>query len=108
MGNVQVRLPDDMERQLDALADELHTSRSEALRNALDEGLQALRLERAVRRYTDGDISLARASADAGVSIQRFAREIASRGIPALRYGPEDAKRDAAAAGDAVGAGDGA
>lgn len=94
MGNVQVRLPDDLEESLDALAGEMHTSRSEVMRNALSEGLRSIRLERALSQYVAGEVSLEAAARYAGVSLARFASAAAERGIPFLRYDPEEADRD--------------
>lgn len=94
MGNVQVRLPDDLERALEDLADEMHTNRSEALRQALDEGLQALRLERAIRAYQAEEMTLARAAAYAGVSLQRLARRADELGIARYRMSPEELDDD--------------
>lgn len=98
MGNVQVRLPDDLEADLDRLAEELHTSRSEAVRNAIAEGLSAMLLDRALSSYAAGDFSLERGSEYAKVSLYRFAEEAAKRGIPYFRYSPEEAEKDAAVA----------
>lgn len=95
MGNVQVRLPDDLERELEEMATELHTNRSEAMRRALEEGLGAMRLDHAVQRYLDDEVSLTRAARTAGVSIPRMARELADRGVPTMRYGVPEADADA-------------
>lgn len=100
MGNVQVRLPDDMEEKLKDLAEELHASRSEAIRRALDEGLKAIRLDRALQRYARGEVSLARAAHDAGVSIYVMAKEASEAGIPYFRYSIEEVERDAEVVGE--------
>lgn len=98
MGNVQVRLPDDLEDDLDRLARDLHTTRSDAARGALAEGLRVIRMERAVGRYAAGEFSLERAAREAGVSLYRMARTTAERGIPYFRYSAEDAGADLRAA----------
>lgn len=100
MGNVQVRLPDDLEDALEALAGEMHTSRSEVMRNALAEGLASMRLERALSRYVSGQLSLEAAARYAGVSLSRLASVAADRGIPFYRYTVEEADADAEAAAD--------
>lgn len=94
MGNVQARLPDDLERDLEALAEELHTSRSEALRRALDQGLQAIRLDRAIQAYVSEEMTLSAAASYAGVSLPRMAQEAADRGIPRFRQDPSSLDRD--------------
>lgn len=100
MVNVQVRLPEDMAAELDALAEDLHASRSEAIRRALDEGLRELKLQRAMQRYQAGDWTLARAAREAGVPLSRFARAAADRGIPFFRYSVEEAEADAQVAAE--------
>lgn len=94
MGNVQVRLPDDLEEDLEELAAELRTNRSETVRRALDEGLKAIRLERAVTAYAEEEMTLARAAEYAGVSLQRMAKAAADRGIARFRYGTEELEQD--------------
>lgn len=94
MGNVQVRLPDDLEDALDALAGEMHTSRSEVMRNALAEGLTSIRRDRALSRYVAGEMSLEAAARYAGVSMAQLASAAAEQGIPFFRYPTEEADRD--------------
>ncbi len=94
MGNIQVRLPDDLESDLDGLAEELHTTRSQVARNAIAEGMRSIRLDRALEKYAEGEFSLARAAQYAGVSIQQAAKKAAERGIAFYRYSPEDAEDD--------------
>lgn len=98
MGNVQVRLPEGLEADLDRMADELHTTRSETIRHAIAQGLSAMLLDRALSQYAAGDISLERGAEQAKVSLYRFAEEAAKRGIPYFRYPPEDLEADMAAA----------
>lgn len=100
MGNVQVRLPDDLEQALEALAGELHTSRSEVMRNALEEGLASMRLERAISKYTRGELSLEAAARYADVSLTRMAAATADRGVPYARYSVEEAQEDREVAAD--------
>ena len=85
MANIQVRIPEDELRALDALAAQLRVSRSDAARNALAEGLQSLRMERAWQRYARGDWSLERAANEAKVSLARMAEGASARGIPYFR-----------------------
>lgn len=98
MDNLQVRLPEDDLEALDALAAELHASRSDAARAALEEGMRALRLRFALDKYAAGDVTLARAARDAGVSLQRMAVAARDRGIPYVRHSVRELERDAATA----------
>lgn len=103
MGNVQARLPDDLEDELEAFAEELHTSRSEALRRALDQGLRSMKIDRAVQAYGSSEMTLSRAAEYAGVSVPRMAQEAADRGIPRFRQSPEELDRDVAALDELLG-----
>lgn len=94
MANIQVRLPDDDVQALDALADTLGVSRSDAVRVSLHEGITALRLEDAWRRYAAMAWSLERAAQEAGVGLARFADFAAARGTPYVRYSVAEADRD--------------
>jgi predicted HTH domain antitoxin len=102
MDNLQVRLPDEDLEALDDLAGLLRTSRSDAARTALDEGIRVLRLRLALDRYAAGDITLARAAEDAGVSLQRIALAARDRGIPYFRHGVQELERDIEGARDVV------
>lgn len=95
MANIQVRVPDDDVAALDALADDLQVSRSDAARQSLHAGLRALRLEGAWRRYAAREWSLERAAAEAKASLQQMAEFAEARGTPYFRYGPEELARDA-------------
>jgi predicted HTH domain antitoxin len=95
MDNLQVRLPDEDMAALDAIAGQLRTSRSDAARAALEEGLRSLRLRFALEKYAAGDLTLARAAEEAGVSLQRMAVAARDRGIPFFRYAPDDLDHDA-------------
>ncbi|MHB8584772.1 MAG: ribbon-helix-helix protein, CopG family [Thermoplasmatota archaeon] len=95
MDNLQVRLPEDDLQALDALAKDLRTSRSDAARAALEEGVRALRLRFALDRYARGGMSLTRAAEHAGVSLHEIAIAARDRGLPYLRHTPEEAADDA-------------
>lgn len=102
MDNLQVRLPEEDLEALDALAVQLRASRSDAARAALEEGMRALRLRFALDKYATGDITLARAAEDAGVSLQRMALAARDRGIPYFRYSVQELERDIETAGDVL------
>ncbi|MBS1263589.1 MAG: hypothetical protein MAG715_00772 [Methanonatronarchaeales archaeon] len=102
MGNVQVRLPDEVVEELERLAEEMHSSRSEAARNAISEGLKSIRTRVALERYVEGEFSLARAAEYAGTSLQRMATLAAERGVPYLRSSVSEVEREVEAAREAV------
>ncbi len=94
MGNVQVRLPDELEASVDGLAKKLHGSRSDAVRYALAEGVQAIQQKAALEAYVAGRCSLERAAHDAGTTLHDMAARASALGIPYARYSPEEADRD--------------
>lgn len=94
VGNIQVRLPDDLEASLDGIAKRLHGSRSDAVRIILAEGVQAIRHREALDAYVAGKCSLERAAQDAGTSLHDMAARAASLGIPYARYSAEEAAAD--------------
>ncbi|HUR69373.1 MAG TPA: UPF0175 family protein [Candidatus Thermoplasmatota archaeon] len=102
MENLQVRLPDEDVAALDALAVLLHSSRSEAARRALDEGLRSLRASFALERFASGEFSLARAAEFAGVSLDQMARRARDQGLAYIRYEPAEAADDARTAAKAL------
>lgn len=97
MGNMQVRLPDELEASVDQLAKQLHGSRSDAVRYALIEGVQAIRQKAALDAYVGGRCSLERAAQDAGITLHDMASRAAALGIPYFRYTPEEAGHDVGA-----------
>jgi predicted transcriptional regulator len=94
MANVQVRLPEDLEASVDALAERLHGNRSDAIRVALAEGVQVIRERQAFDAYVAGRCSLERAAHDAGIPLHAMASRAAAAGIPYLRYSPAEAGED--------------
>ena len=78
MPSISARIPDDDERELEAVAELLGEDKSTIIRKALREGLTDLRLHLAVERYQTGDVSVNQAARIAGVSVadwMTYARE---------------------------------
>ena len=94
MANIQVRLPEDLLSSLDAVASELHASRSEIVRRAVAQGLRAIRADQAVRGFEEGAYSLEGAAEHAGLTLQAMARELSTRGVATMRYQPDEADAD--------------
>lgn len=74
--------PEDVDREIDRLAQAMHVPRDGIVRRALVEGVATLRLERALSAYARGEATLEEAAGMAGVSLQGLAKEAAGRGIP--------------------------
>ena len=64
-----------------SLAQELSTVSQEFLLDILERGLRQFKIERALERYSLGDISFGAAAQQAGVSLSELARYAYARGI---------------------------
>ena len=94
MTNVQVRIPDDLLNEIEDISESMHTSRSEVIRRLLHEGISKEKLEMAVKRYVDDEITLCKAAEIAGVSVSKFAEYAGEKEIPFMRYSSEEAEED--------------
>jgi len=105
MHNLQIRLADDELAEVEELTKVYHKTRSEVARNALHEGLRAMKMDIAMRRYLRNEFSLARAAGFAGVSIQQMSDYLARSDVPFFRYSPKELESDKERAKKAVRAG---
>ncbi|WP_017342430.1 UPF0175 family protein [Halorubrum sp. T3] len=76
MGTISTRVPEDLEAELEEYLESERLDRSTAVRKLLSEGLDEWRRERAVDRFADGEVSLARAADLTDLSVWEFARLI--------------------------------
>lgn len=81
MGTISARVPDDLEAELETYIDEEHLDRSTAIRKLLAEGLDEWRLEHALERLEQGEVTFTRAADLAGVDTWEFARLAHDHGI---------------------------
>lgn len=96
---VSTRLGRASARELDRLAKRRGVRRSAVLRDLIERGLRAARLEDAVAAYRDGDVSFGRGAELAGVSVWEFHETLRQRRIPVPRsYTREDVREDVAQA----------
>lgn len=96
---VSTRLDRRLARQLDALARRRGQRRSAVLRDLIERGLAAARLEEAVAAYRDGRISFGKGAEVAGVSVWEFHETLRARGIGVpLTYTRRDLEEDVAQA----------
>lgn len=95
--SISARIPEDEERELEAVIDILGEEKSTVIRKALNEGLGSLRERIAVQRYQAGEISVNQAARLAGVSIADWF-EIARKHNLTTQLKPEDLDSDADAA----------
>jgi len=73
MPTISTRVPEDLEAELEEYLKSERLDRSTAVRKLLSEGLDEWRRERALDRFTDGEVSLTKAADLAGVSVWEFA-----------------------------------
>lgn len=90
---VSVRLDEKTLRELEELAKEFKTDRSEALRRVLAEGLQHAKLRRVTTLLRQERISIGRAAELAEVSLYEILEITEREGIP-YGYSKEDLERD--------------
>lgn len=74
MGTISVRVPDELEAELDTYLAEENLDRSTAVRKLLSEGLDEWRRERALDQLAGGRITFSKAAELAGMSVWNFAR----------------------------------
>jgi len=90
---VSVRLDKKALAEIEVLSSEFKSDRSEALRRALDRGLQELRLERVLAGLREGKLSKGRAAEQLGVSIYDVLDLVEEHQIP-YGYTAEDLHED--------------
>ena len=81
MGSISVRVPDELETELDAYLEDENLDRSTAVRKLLSEGLEEWRRERALDQLAAGTISLSKAAEMAEMSVWDFAQLAKERDI---------------------------
>lgn len=81
MGTVSVRLPEELEAELEAYADAEHLDRSSAVRTLLAEALESWRVDHALERLEAGEVSFARTAEIADVSQWELARLAEERDV---------------------------
>ncbi|MDI6707579.1 MAG: UPF0175 family protein [Candidatus Thermoplasmatota archaeon] len=94
MENLQIRLPEEEVEDVEELTKVLHMSKSEVARNALHEGIKALKLEIAMKKYLSNEFTLCKAAEFADISIQEMCDYLARREIPFFRYSATELARD--------------
>jgi len=94
MESVQVRISDEYISILKELSETLHSSRSEVIRRAMEEGIKDIRMKIAMEKYMDEEFSLCRAAEFADISIHQMAKYLAQRGIPFFKQSIEETMRD--------------
>lgn len=87
------RLPDDLFEEIEQISQEEHLDKSAVARRLLEKAVQDHRLETAIDRYREGNITLRTAAKKADMPLREFIHELSRREIP-LAYGPKDLDED--------------
>lgn len=91
--SVSVRVPTDLLRDLGALSETTHQSRSDVLREVLQLGLGAKRLKLALDQFQARKVSLGRAAELAGIPLVEFLEHVKRAGLQ-FAYDAEDLRQD--------------
>ena len=90
---VTARLPRDMLKEVERLAQKEKVDRSELIRRLLDFALQQKRIEEAVRAYQEGKVTLWKAAEMSGISLREMMELARTKKIP-VSYTLDDLRRD--------------
>ena len=93
---VTARIPEELYEAIEQLRDEERLDRSTAVAQLLERGVEEWRIDNAIRRYRDGDVSLGRGAETAGVSLWRFLDILEDRRVE-VNYTEADLGTDLAA-----------
>jgi predicted HTH domain antitoxin len=81
MGTISVRVPDELEAELEAYLEDENLDRSTAVRKLLSEGLQEWRREQVLDQLAAGSITFSKAAEFAGMSVWDFAQVAKERNV---------------------------
>ena len=93
LNRISLTIPEGLLAQSEEIAKEKTEDRSTVLRELLSLGIQQYRIEKALRLYMDGKVSLGKAAEMASVSLWKFLDVLKEKKIP-LRYDLEDIKKE--------------
>lgn len=90
---VTARLPRDMLREVERLAEKMKVDRSELIRRLLDFAIREKKVEEAVQAYREGRVTLWKAAEMASLSLREMMELAREKKIP-VPYTLEDLRRD--------------
>lgn len=93
--HVTARVPEDLYEAIEVIREEEQTDRSTAVKRLLQRGIEDWKLEVAVSRYRDGDLSLGGAAEFADLSVWRFLDVLEERNVE-VNYTESDLADDLA------------
>lgn len=94
------RLPDDLFAEIERISQEERLDKSAVTRRLLEAAVREHKLETAIERYRDGELTLRGAAELAGRSLRELMTELARREVP-LVYGEKDLEEDLSGLPDA-------
>jgi len=94
METLQIRIDDEIIADLRELMHLMRTTKSEAARNALAEGIKKLKMEVAMRKYMNGEFTMERAAEFSRTSIHEMAEYMQGHGVAYFRYDPAELGKD--------------
>lgn len=95
---VASRLPEHMVRDLELVESVEETDRATAVRRLLKRSLEEWKLDYYARRYGEGELTMAKAAEEAGVSLWRMMDHVRRRKVTA-QYDLEELHKDLATVG---------
>jgi len=90
---VTTRLPREMLREVEKLAEKERVDRSELIRRLLDSALRQKKTEEALQSYREGRVTLWKAAEIAGISLREMMELVRVKQIP-VPYTLNDLRRD--------------
>ncbi len=90
---LNLRIPKQLERELEALAEVEHIAKIDMARQLLWEGIVRRKQEVALKRYAQGQVSKSRAAELAGLSLWEFTDLVEQRGAR-WEYSLKEAKQE--------------
>jgi predicted HTH domain antitoxin len=91
---LNLRVDAELVRHLERIADQESLRKTDVARKYLVEGVRNWRLEQAIRRYQQEQVSLERAAADAGLTLYEMMDELRRRGIALDQTTPAEARTE--------------
>lgn len=93
------RVSDELFEEIERISQEEHLDKSSVTRRLLEAAVREHKLETAIERYREEQVTLRGAAAHADRSLRELIGELARREVP-LAYGEEDLEEDLAGLGD--------
>ncbi|MBC8448389.1 MAG: UPF0175 family protein [Chloroflexi bacterium] len=91
---LSLRISSDLAQEIETIAEQEALRKTDVVRKYLVEGVRRWKLERATHRYQQGQTTLERAAADAGLPLYGMMDELRRRGIALDQTTPTEAREE--------------